>query len=102
MIRSSRSRDGGYRGNPLYCLPAAVGRNGQQSSPERGAGASIEVHGRWAVWPLFSKLDVYGKEDAVGMGSGFYVREQKYICGKDYATAPTMQAEFFEVSEKGA
>lgn len=36
------------------------------------------------------------------MGSGFYVREQKYICGKDYATAPTMQAEFFEVSEKGA
>ena len=34
------------------------------------------------------------------MGSGFYVREQKYICGKDYATAPTMQAEFFEVSEK--
>lgn len=34
------------------------------------------------------------------MGSGFYVREQKYICGKNYATAPTMQAEFFEVSEK--
>ena len=34
------------------------------------------------------------------MGGGFYVREQKYICGKDYATAPTMQAEFFEVSEK--
>ena len=36
----------------------------------------------------------------MGMGSGFYVREQKYICGKDYATAPTMQAEFFEISEK--
>ena len=34
------------------------------------------------------------------MGGGFYVREQKYICGKNYATAPTMQAEFFEVSEK--
>lgn len=34
------------------------------------------------------------------MSGGFYVREQKYICGKDYATAPTMQAEFFEVSEK--
>lgn len=34
------------------------------------------------------------------MGGGFYVREQKYICGKNYDTAPTMQAEFFEVSEK--
>lgn len=67
---------------------------------DTGAGASIKVHGRRAVWPLFSKLDVYGKEDVVGMGGGFYVREQKYICGKNYATAPTMQAEFFEVSEK--
>ncbi len=33
------------------------------------------------------------------MSRGFYVREQKYICGKGYATALTMQADFFEVTD---
>ena len=35
---ASRSPWRGYRGNPLYCLPAAEGRNGQQGFPERGRG----------------------------------------------------------------
>lgn len=34
------------------------------------------------------------------MACGFRVREQKFICGKNYATAPSMQVDFFEVTEK--
>ena len=34
---------------------------------------------------------MYGKEDVESMTAGFRVREQKFICGKDYATADTMQ-----------
>ena len=33
------------------------------------------------------------------MACSFRVREQKFICGKDYDTAPAMQADFFWVSE---
>lgn len=34
------------------------------------------------------------------MTAGFRVREQKFICGKDYATADTMQVDFFEITEQ--
>ena len=34
------------------------------------------------------------------MAGGFRVREQKFICGKDYATAETMQVDFFEITEQ--
>ena len=34
------------------------------------------------------------------MTGGFRVREQKFICGMNYATAPSMQVDFFEVTEQ--
>ena len=34
------------------------------------------------------------------MAGGFRVREQKFICGKDYAAAETMQVDFFEITEQ--
>lgn len=43
---------------------------------------------------------MYGKEDVESMTAGFRVREQKFICGKDYATADTMQVDFFEITEQ--
>ena len=34
------------------------------------------------------------------MTGGFRVREQKFICGMNYDTAPSMQVDFFEVTEQ--
>ena len=53
------------------------------------------------LWFKIQKFhDVCGKEDVESMTAGFRVREQKFICGKNYATADTMQVDFFEITEQ--